>query len=305
MCSPSPRSGRLAALAAGALLLELLCRARADQATEVLRADFGVSAGIIAVVSILSGLFSRFRGSSTDLGAKLAIEGVRTDVTSLGKTLTSLIVGVAGQISSVLGVVRRFLAKVFGKLYDMLHAVVTRISRILDKIFGPIIDFLDRIKGHLKKFYENVIRPILDIIELVRGFTRLLAAAGVDWAKELDAKLLALEQRILEPYTFIIGKINEVSNWINRIVTLDGFLQRVMLLQSLVRDVAYTNNLWWNSQLGTLPSRPGPPGGGTPPVDPVDVTTEMRNHFRTGNADVSPAIRESIANVNINIRKAA
>lgn len=210
--------------------------------------EFGVAAAVSAVISLLSNLFTRFHGKSTDLGTKLAVEGLRSDVNGLGKSLTSMIVGVAGQIASVLGVVRRFLQRVFAKLYDMLANLVQRFARVLDRIFGPIIHFLDKVKFHLKRFYDKVLRPIIDTIEFVRSILRLLELFHIDWAKKLDQQLLTLEQWVLAPYEFLVSKINEIANWVNRIVTLDGLLQRVTLMQSLLRDVAYTNNLWWNSQ---------------------------------------------------------
>ena len=301
----SRRSLRNVALVAAAVACELLLRARGVAGVDVVRADFGVSAGVIAVVSLLSSLFTRFNGNSTDLGTKRAVEGMRSDVSSLSKTLTSLIVGVAGQVASTLGVVRRFLQRVFSKLYDMLANLVRRIARILDRIFGPIIDFLNRIKFHLKKIYDNVIRPIIDTIEFVRSFLRLMSFFGFEWSKKLDVQLQVLEQYVLAPYEWITVRLNEISNWINRIVTLDGLLQRVMLLQSLVRDVAYTSNLLWNAALAQ-PGHWGPPDTGiTPPVSPARVTADMKLHFRTGGAPLSGAIRESIANVQINLRNAA
>jgi hypothetical protein len=291
-------------LVAGALALEWLCRAYGSDPAHVVRADFGVSAGVVIVVSLLTSLFARFGGVKTDLGTKLALEGVRGDVSNISKTLTGLIVGVAGQLASALGVVRRFLSKVFTKLYDMLANLVQRVARILDKIFGPIIDFLDKVKKHLKKFYDKVLKPIIDTIEAVRAVLRLLSFFNIEWAKKLDAKLQQLEEYVLFPYEWLTQRLNEAFNIINRIVTLDGLLQRVTLLQSLLRDVVYTNNLWWNSQLRPQNKLP-PGGGGFEDVDPGKVIDEMRFHFRSGNADVSPAIRESVANVRINLRRAA
>lgn len=300
MSRPSPANALLALAVVALALLEYVYGVR-DVALQ--RADFGISAGVAAVVSLLSGLFNRFSGKSTDLGAKQAIEGVRADVSSLGKTLTSMIVAVAGQLASVLGVVRRFLQRVFSKLYDMLAALVTRIARILDKIFGPIIAFLDKVKFHLKTIYDKVIRPIIDTIEFVRAVLRLLSFAGIDWAKKLDQQLLKLEQYVLAPYEFLVQQLNEVRNWINRIVTLDGLLQRVTLLQSLLRDVSYTNNLWWNSQSKKLSSDEisrsrGVDGGMT--EDAID--SAARAYLLSGSGPFAPAADEWAADARRRLR---
>lgn len=305
MSRQSRRNLRAAAIVAGAVLLEVLCRRNGHSDVDVVRADFGASAAVAAIVSVLSGLFNRFSGKSVDLGTKLAVEGMRSDVSSLGKSLTSMIVQVAGQVASSLGVVRRFIQKVFSKLYDMLAKLVTKIARILDKIFGPIIDFLDKVKFHLKKIYDKVIKPIIDTIEFVRSVLKLLSLFHIDWAKKLDTKLQQLEEYVLAPYELIVAKLNEVSNWINRIVTLNGLLQKVLLLQSLLRDAGAVSNLTFNSALkdrgtGLNPRSPG----GVDTIAPETVVRDMRLHFETGNAKYSGVIRESVANVRLMLKRA-
>ncbi len=258
-----------------------------------------------AVVSILSSLWTRNQGKSTDLGTKLAIEGMRSDVNEMGQTLGGAIVGIVGQIASSVGVVKRFIAKVVRKIYDVIKNVVERIARMLAKIFGPILRYLKSIRFTLKQIYDNVIRPILDFIDKVQAVLRILQLFGVDWAKKLDVKLQQIEEYVLAPYEFLVTKLNEISNWINRIVTLDGLFQRVTLLNSLLRDVGYTNNLWWNSNArpenAIPPGKPGSPTG----ADGAKVISEMRTHFRTGNAPVSPLIRETVANINLNLKRAS
>lgn len=305
MSTRSRANARRLAGAAAVVLLELICRhvGGADDA-RVLRADFGVSAGVAAVVALLSGLFGLFGGKQRSNTA-FAFDGMRSSIVDLGKSLTTMIVAVAGQVSSVLGVVRRFLQKWAGRLYDLIRNVVNRMVRILDKIFGPIIDFLDKVRVHLKKFYDKVLRPILDTIEFVRGVLRLLSAFGFEWSKKLDAKLAELEGYVLEPYLFLVGKLNEISNWINRIVTLDGLLQRVTLLNSLVRDVSYTNNLWWNSQTRQLtPAERAAMYAAPAKASTSEAITELRRHFLRGDADISPLINEVVADIRIELRSA-
>lgn len=215
-------------------------------AVRVVRADFGLSIIIPTIISLLGNLFG-WKHGKVDSSTLSAITSLRSTVVDMGKTFLSGMVDVAGKLAAMIGTFIRFIQKTFGKLYDMLAKVVTRIARILDRIFGPIIDVLNKLRAHLQKFYDKVLKPIIDTIEMVRGFVRLLSFFGIDWAKKLDVKLAELEQYILAPYEFLVTKLNEAMNWINRIVTLDGFLQRVMLLNSLIRDVAYTNNLWWNT----------------------------------------------------------
>lgn len=217
----------------------------AEDAARVLSADMGVSAVVIAVVGLLGNLFGFFSGRApSNIG--YALEGVRSGIVDLGRKLVDGLLVVAWQFARVWDWITHNVGRIFRSLYDMLSAVVQRIQRVLDRIFGPILEFLDRVRFWVNKIYRDFVRPILDIIELVRVFTRTLAQFGVDWARELDAKLAELERRIQEPFTFILGKLNEISNWINRIVTLDGFLQRVTLLRSLLRDAVELTNIGLN-----------------------------------------------------------
>lgn len=272
---------------------------------EVVRADFGASALIPIVISLLGNLFQRFNGR-TNSETKYAFEGIRSDITNISRRFLDGIVDLAGKVAAVLGATRRVLSTIFGRLYNMLAEVVNRIARILDRIFGPIIDFLDKVRFYLKKIYDKILRPILDTIEIVRSFLQLLALFNVDWARKLDQKLAELEQYVLAPYDWLVGKINTVENWINRIVTLDGLIQRVALIGAMVRDVEYTNKLFFNSQIRSLTPRQL---AALQKVDVEDhpelVITKMRRHVARQDTDVSGAIRESIANVKINLRRAA
>jgi hypothetical protein len=107
------------------------------------------------------------------------------------------------------------------------------------RIFGPIFDFLDKIRGWVLRVYNDYVRPVLDIIDVTRRALRILASFGIEWARALDQKLAQLEAKIQLPFTFALTKINEIVGVLNRVVTLDGLLQRVTLIRSLVRDAQY------------------------------------------------------------------
>jgi hypothetical protein len=76
---------------------------------------------------------------------------------------------------------------------------------------------------------------------------RILSSLGLGWARKLDAYLGQLEDKIQRPFQFLLAKINEVINVVNRIVTLDGLIQRVALIRSLARDYKFAGNIWWNT----------------------------------------------------------
>jgi hypothetical protein len=109
----------------------------------------------------------------------------------------------------------------------------------LDATFGPVLEYLKMVRDNVMLFYKTWIRPWLDLIDVARRTLRILSALGLDWARQLDAKLGQLQELIDRPFRLVLGKLNEVINIVNRIVTVDGLIQRVALLRSLERDFVY------------------------------------------------------------------
>jgi hypothetical protein len=109
----------------------------------------------------------------------------------------------------------------------------------LDRTFRPVLRWLKFVRDNFLKFYKTVIRPWLDIIDVTRKLLRVLATLHVPFARQLDARLGRLEELIDKPFRLVLSKINEVIGIVNRIVTLDGLLQRVALIRSLARDYLY------------------------------------------------------------------
>lgn len=127
----------------------------------------------------------------------------------------------------------------FWKIVDWAHDTLAR-------LFQPILSFLDRIRGWVLGIYNEYVRPILDVIGVVRRALRILAALGVDWARALDRKLAELEEKIQLPFTWVIGKLNEIVNVIDRVVTADGLFQRLALIRSVERDMRYVGRAFVN-----------------------------------------------------------
>src|SRR3954451_6353126 len=114
-----------------------------------------------------------------------------------------------------------------------------RLRQWLDDTFGPLLQHLRDLRDALLKFWSTYVRPWLDLIDVTRRVLRVLNSLGLHWAAALDAKLGALEDAIERPFRLLLAKVNEVINLVNRVVTLDGLLQRVALIRSLARDYKY------------------------------------------------------------------
>lgn len=117
----------------------------------------------------------------------------------------------------------------------------------LDKHVGPILRYLEKIRRRLLEWYDRFIRPILDTIGLARRVLQMLARLGVDWARKLDAKLAWLEERISSAFYLVLGRLNEVIDLVDRVVTADGLFQRLAFIRTLQRDTRYVMNVWANA----------------------------------------------------------
>lgn len=119
--------------------------------------------------------------------------------------------------------------------------------RTLDHLFRPVFEFLNTLRRELLKFYSDWVRPILDSIGIARKVLHVFSALGLDWARRLDAELGKLEERIDAPFRYVLGKINEVINFVNRIATADGLFQRLALIRSIERDIREVRRAFVNA----------------------------------------------------------
>lgn len=109
----------------------------------------------------------------------------------------------------------------------------------MDETIGPVLSWLKELRDNILGFYKVWVQPWLDLIDITRKGLRVLAAMGIEWARALDARLGKIEAAIEKPFRYVLAKLNEVIGIVNRVVTLDGLLQRLVLVRSLERDYVY------------------------------------------------------------------
>lgn len=162
----------------------------------------------------------------------------------VGRALWDVAVRIAGVFRDTYGFLQRFWSRVLRPFVVWAWQSIERLAGWLRRTFQPVLDFLIRVRRELLKVYERFVRPVLETIGVIRRLLQLLALLRFEWAKELDARLAELEERLLAPIRFALGKINELINVVNRVMTLDGLLQRVTLLQSVIRDIGDIATIW-------------------------------------------------------------
>jgi hypothetical protein len=126
-----------------------------------------------------------------------------------------------------------------------------RLQAWLKDTFQPVFDFLKEVRCRLESFYKTFVRPVTDTIEFIRQVNRVLLTFHIDVLQKLDRVLQQVEQRIDEPFIWVEQKLNEITNFVNSIVTLDGLFERIRLIKSLAGYAPSWIAGFWNSQIDT------------------------------------------------------
>lgn len=165
----------------------------------------------------------------------------------------------------------------------------------LDRTFRPIFDFLRDVRDHIMGFYKTWIRPWLDLIGVTRKVLGVLAGLGLDWARALDRRLAGIEAAIDRPFRIVLAELNKVVNIVNRIATLDGLLQRLTLVRSVVRDAGLIINSLANARSKPLTSAERDDMRKRLKGRPLsEIVAEKRVYFTTGGGPSQPVIDEMV-----------
>ena len=158
----------------------------------------------------------------------------------------------------------------------------------LEDTFRPLIQYLTKLRRWFGDFYKKWVRPILDAIDIARKVLRVLETLGIDWAKKLDGELAELQRRIDAPFRAVLAELNKVINWVNRVVTLDGLIQRVALIRSIERDIREVSRAFinWRSR----------------PVTDADYLEHLAQWWELRGYSPSEAMRLALASSSRNIR---
>lgn len=124
-----------------------------------------------------------------------------------------------------------------------LVSIFLKVRQWLQDTFQPLIDFLKKLRAWFDRLFNLYVRPILNLIRHLRQFLTIFRLLGFKWAKRLDADLAAIEQKIVQVYTFIRAQINTVISYLDLIVDPLGILRRNPLFAALISSVPELQNL--------------------------------------------------------------
>lgn len=268
------------------LLLVLALAVRETLARHTAIYDVDVQSGWLNfVISAIVALAGWIGGHAATIGIVLW-----EVLQKVGIIIAQFAVKVAGVMVQVYNLFGRFWAHVLRPFVSWSWRSVLRLEGWLQRTFNPVLRFLQLVRTRLLEIYTKWFRPIFDTIDAVRGVLRVLGSFHIKWALALDAKLGDLEDRMLAPIRLALAKINEASDWINRIVTFDGLFQRLTLLASLWHHVG---DVWGvllshNPEGTSAAANAAAAARAYPADDPALYTKALNDWYRSKSGILAP-----------------
>lgn len=211
------------------------------------RADFGGAIG-----AIIGGVASFFgfggSGGNNEL-IRFQLGALREGMVRLANSVREALWDLAKLLGAVPGLLRAFWSRVVKPALVWLNNRLLALERFLKDKFAPVLRWLANLRRHLDDFYRRFIRPITDTIDFIRAVNRVLNGFHIRVLNTLDEVLTKIEDRIDAPFEWVRSKIVELQNAVNRIVTADGFFQRLTLLRSLSKYAPEWMHEFWSRQV--------------------------------------------------------
>lgn len=244
----------------------------------------GFRIGIVGLVAGIARFFGGFSGiTAKDILRNIAYLKDQTVLLETGHVgvFWSLGRALAGALQTFAVYVRDH-AKTFLKWAgDKLR----KIEQYLKTKFGPILHYLKVLKDHIHEIYNRFVKPVIDTIEFIRALNRTLNVFHIHVLDKLDRILQGIERRIEEPFDWADRILTEIQNAIDRIITLDGLIQRFTLLTSMQRYAPAWVNGFWNGQIDANKlRRSNEIPLGVYPLDPPDAAGRDLGQFYRGDA---------------------
>lgn len=183
------------------------------------------------IVGVLSSIFGFFKGLSK--AVKQAIFALTLQLVNLGKGTAFVFRQVAHIFKDAGNFFVTAFRQVLPTLLTHIHDWAVLLAKKLASWLGPIVRWIQKKRKWLLDLWKKHVQPVLDAVDIVRRVLRVAGKLHIPGATSIDQKIANVENKITAVFHDVIGKINEVLNWVNRVVTVDGILQEVILFSSL------------------------------------------------------------------------
>lgn len=202
--------------------------------------------GAVIALDVIATIFHGGHGESTDTKQDREIKTLQNALRELGLNLVNVALSGFERDGRALGIERGIFGKVLGPLINAIGALIGGLHSRLARWLAPIIKWIARLRDEIRHFYDVWLRPILEVIDAFRKFLRILELFHIKWAGKLDAQLQALERKLTDPILKLLAWVNEASDILDRIITINGALQRFALIKGLIENADEALNVLWN-----------------------------------------------------------
>lgn len=215
----------------------------------------------------------------------------------LGQAAWRILQATGTAFGRVTGFLQRFWSNVLRPFVSAVWRDLQSAYRWVKRWGDRAIAAIEKVRARVMAIYDTWFRPVFDAIDATRQTLRLLATLHVPFAREIERRLAELEDRLLEPIHQVMRRLNQAIDWINRIVTLDGYIQRITWLASQWRYVAES----WELLLRPLLAGVSASHNATlharayPEVDPHTIAQSLADYYSSGAGELAPAINSGSA----------
>lgn len=259
-------------------------------------ADFGGGGFLGAVGGVVAGIAGFLRGMVNITVSQLLrlVQYLRDALVKLSKEMLSAVWRAGKALARALVSLGRLAYGGLKQFVLWADRKLRALERWLKDIFGPVLARLKWIKDHIDEFYKRFVRPIIDTIEFIRQINRVLNLFHIKVLNKLDTTLQQIEARIDEPFLWVRAHITELQNIVSRVMTLDGFFQKLTLIRSLERYAPAWIHTFWVNQIGpakaTTPPADSP--SGYPPHQVLEDVNALNDYWIRGDGDHATRISE-------------
>jgi hypothetical protein len=171
----------------------------------------------------------------------------------LGGFFDSLLGGINDALSALWGILKGIVSGIAAFLQHLWNDVIKNVLRkilalyaklrsLLAPIFQRVLAWLQRARQILDYIFRRFIRPYLQMIQRVRQFLQIFRLLCFKWAARLDARLAAIEAKIISVFLTVRQPLNQIISFVGLIADPLGILRRNPVIGMLLRNAPEIKN---------------------------------------------------------------
>jgi hypothetical protein len=170
-----------------------------------------------------------------------------------GSFFDSLVGGINDALSALWGILKGVISGIAAFLQHLWNDVIKNVLRkilaaylklrsILAPIFARVLAWLQKARQILDYIFRRFVRPYLQMIQRVRQFLQIFRLLGFKWAARLDARLAAIEAKIISVFLTVRQPLNQIISFVGLIADPLGILRRNPVIGALLRNAPEIKN---------------------------------------------------------------